>query len=118
MVCTASPPQAAPSSQSFWGCSLWLLSALQPGAASLGGIQPPKGQGSSRQALAPQIQPKVRGQPRQRSDLLLDRRRQLGKLARPGHAGIPPAPQHICFFLKVLAGLIKDITSPPKLCHP
>lgn len=63
-------------------------------------------------------QPKVGGQPRQRSDLLLDRRRQLGKLARPGHKGIPPAPEHICFFLKVLAGLIKDITSPPKLCHP
>lgn len=59
-----------------------------------------------------------RGRARRRSDLLLDQRTQLEKLTCFEHAGIPQVQEHICFFLKVLVRLIKDITSARKLCHP
>lgn len=47
--------------------------------------------------------------------------RSMNAVGKPGTTqtgGTPHAPEHICFFLKVLAGLIKGITSPDKLCHP
>lgn len=47
--------------------------------------------------------------------------RSMNAVGKPGTTqtgGTPQAPEHICFFLKVLAGLIKGITSPDKLCHP